>query len=553
MPGSKKVLIFNKSEQERNFLRFLLKIEDHGVFDTSNPLEALRILQEENVGLILVGSELKGMSRQDFKDLTEKLRPGVSVIFISPFPEKNKEFSIDIEEFLKLVRDYLKNMGIIDSKLLEMKKFSHSIVDRLLQIFAVNDKYFFNNNHLVSELSRKIAVRMGLEEALVEAIQIAALLRDLGKLMIHQEILQEKRRLSDVELTPMRAHPNYTVQILRQVRFPWNLDSIISQHHEHYNGSGYPLGLKGREISIGARIISVADAYYAMTTDRPYRKAMSKDQALLEIRKNAGRQFDPEVTEMFLSIAQEEPMEMMQKKCILILEREANIATVMKLIIPFHEMEIVHVMNSIDAFAAIRDKEPRLIITDIEAIGPEAFVKFYQTLKQTFVSNAYFLIVAPDETYMRDFPMNIDYILKPVNIHKLTEKVRNMSFESPLSSHQDKVPGLSGNIEDFDLSDIIQILSLGLKTAKVEIIRGKEKGILYLTRGDVVHTSVGSLRGPEAFFELMGWEEGNFSILHGQSTDEVNVTSDTMHLLLEAARMMDERKATEEQQMEKLS
>jgi HD-GYP domain-containing protein (c-di-GMP phosphodiesterase class II) len=363
-----------------------LNIEKQGIFDTSNPLEALRILQRENIGLILVGSELKGLSRQEFKELTEKLRPGVSVIFISPLPGRTEEFSINIEEFLKHVRDYLKNTGIVDSKLLEMKKFSHSVVDRLLQIFSTNDRYFFNNNHLVSELSRKIAVRMGLEETLVEAIQMAALLRDLGKLMIHQEILQEKRRLTDLELTPMRAHPDYTVQILRQVRFPWNLEAIISQHHEYYDGSGYPLGLKGREISIGARIICVADAYYAMTTDRPYRKAMSKHQALLDIKKNAGSQFDPEITEMFLSIVQEEPKETIQKKCILILEREANIATRMKVIGPFQEMEIVHVMNSIDAFGTIRQKEPQLIITDIETLGPEAFVKFYQTLKKDVCS-----------------------------------------------------------------------------------------------------------------------------------------------------------------------
>jgi len=553
LSGSKKVLILNKNAQERNFLCFLLKIEERGIFETSNPLEALRILQKEDIGLILVGSELNGLSRQDFKDLTEKLRPGVSVIFISPLPGKTEEFSINIEEFLKHVRDYLKHMGLADRKLLEMKKFSHSVVDRLLQVFSTNDRYFFNNNHLVSELSGKIAVRMGLDETLVEAIQMSALLRDLGKLMIHQEILQEKRRLTDFELTPMRAHPNYTLQILRQIRFPWNLDAIISQHHERYDGSGYPLGLKGREISVGARIICVADAYYAMTSDRPYRKAMPKHQALLDIRKNAGSQFDPEVTAIFLSIVQEEPLEMMRKKCVLILEREATIASMMKLVIPFQEMEIVHVINSIDAFGTIRQKEPQLIIADIEALGPEAFVKFHQTLERTFAPNAHFLIITPEESYMRDLPVNIDYILKPVDIEKLTEKVRSLTFDAPPPGHQDTASGLSGNIEDFDLSDIIQILGVGLKTAKIEIARGNEKGILYVVAGNVVYAAVGSLKGPEAFFELIGWKEGSFSIFHGQSPDEVNITSDTMSLLLEAASIKDKRNAVYEQHLEKFS
>jgi HD-GYP domain-containing protein (c-di-GMP phosphodiesterase class II) len=547
---SKGVLIFNKNDQERNFLRFLLKTEDHEVFDTANSLDALRIVQEENIGLMLVGSELKGMSRQNFKNMIEKLRPGVSIIFISPFPEKVEEFSINIEEFLKLIKDYLQKMNLVYTELSGMKTFSHSIVDRLLQIFTVNDKFFFNNNHLVSELSGEIAVRMGLEESLVEAIQMAALLRDLGKLMIHQQILEESRRLTQIELIPLRAHPTYSVQILRQVNFPWNLDSIISQHHEYYDGSGYPSGLKGREISIGARIISVADAYYAMTTDRPYRKAMGKEQALLEIRKKAGSQFDPEVTEIFLSLAREESFQTPKEKVVLIFEREANIATMLKLSVTVQEMELVHVTNSIDAFSYIRRMKPQLIITDVEALGPEALVKFYQAVQQIY-SKADFLVVAPNEDYVTNMIIDVDYIFRPVNVENLTEKIRSMLLGySPHTSRKRDI-GLSGNIEDFDLSDIIQILSLGLKTAKVEIIRNYEKGTLYMLHGKIVHASVGNMIGREAFFELMDWDEGNFTIIHGQQTTEINVTSDTMHLLLDAAKIIDEKNTAKKQQAEK--
>jgi HD-GYP domain-containing protein (c-di-GMP phosphodiesterase class II) len=541
MSGSKGVLIFNKNEQERKFLRFLLKTEDHGVFDTADSLGALKILQDENIGLMLVGSDLKGMSRPDFKRLIEKLKPGVSSVFISPFPEKAEELTINIEEFLKVVTDYLKGMGVVDRELSQMKKFSYSIADRLLQIFSVSDKYFFNNNHLVAELSKKIAVKMGLEESLVEAIQMGALLRDLGKLMIHQQILEENKRLTQSELTPMKAHPSYTVQILREVEFPWNLDSIIGEHHEYYDGSGYPLGLKGREISIGARIICIADSYYAMTTDRPYRKAMTKDQALVEVRKNAGSQFDPEVVEMFLSMIRQDPSLTIQKKNILIFERKANIAAMLKLGMIAEEIDIVHAANSIDALGSIRQMKPELVIADIETLGPDAFMNFYQTAQHRFAAKACFLIVAPDKGYLKDFLANIDHIFRPLTIDTLTAKVRAMLLESPLPFAQENDRGLSGRIEDFSLSDIIQILGMGLKTAKVEIDGDKGKGILYLAHGKVVHASTGNLLGPEAFYELMGCEEGSFFIRHGHSIDEVNVTLDTMYLLLEAARIIDER------------
>src|SRR5512139_808129 len=116
MSGLRKILIFVKDEQERNFLRFLLDTGNHGVIDTAQPLEALRILQNENIGLMLIGSEVEGMSRQDFKELIEKLRPGVSIIFISPFPPQATELSVYTEEFMNLLKEYLSSLGIADNE-----------------------------------------------------------------------------------------------------------------------------------------------------------------------------------------------------------------------------------------------------------------------------------------------------------------------------------------------------------------------------------------------------------------------------------------------------
>ena len=543
MSGLRKVLIFDNNEQERNFLRFLLETEDHAVIDTDKPIEALRMLQEEDIGMMLIGSEVEGMSRQDFRDLIHKLRPGISSIFIPPFHEGATELSINIEELVGLLKNYLRNMGVMENEIAEMKRFSHAIVDRLLQVFQVNDKYFFNNNHLVAELSGKIAVKMGLDENLIEAIQMAALLRDLGKLLIERQLLEEKGRLSPVELTPMKAHPSYTVQILRQVRFPWNLDSIIGQHHEAYDGSGYPVGLKGREISVGARIISIADTYCAMTTDRPYRKAISGEEALKDILHNAGRQFDPEIVEVFLSIAGRELPDVREKKVILTLEREGNITTAMKLNMPAQEADIVHAASSIEAVEIVKHKTAHVIVIDLEDLRPEAFWEFHQIVRVTFRSEAIMLVLIPNRNDMQDFPPDVNLIVKPVSMDELVTKVRTIldglySAPAPTSA-----AGLRGNLKEFELADLIQILNMGFKTAKVEIIRGTGKGMLYLERGKIVHASLGNIKGPEAFFELMGWKEGDFSIVHGQVTKDLNVMADTMYLILEAVRIMDERNA----------
>ncbi|MDA8105158.1 MAG: DUF4388 domain-containing protein [Nitrospiraceae bacterium] len=546
------ILIFNKNEEERRALSILMKTEDNRVFDTSDALEALHLLQKDNIGVILAGHET-GIARKEFKGLIDKIKPGVSVIFTSPFSPKEKEFSVNIEEFLKLINDYLKNETMLFRDLSAIRQFSYALADRLLQIFAVNDKYFFNNDHLVAELSGKIAEKMGLEDDIVEAIRMAALLRDLGRVVIHQQILEETKKLDQTELTPIKAHPIHTMQILRHVRFPWNLDTIISQHHEHYDGSGYPVGLKGREISIGARIINVVDAYYAITTDRPYRRALPKDKAISEIKKNAGSQFDPEVVEMFLSIIGEEVSEAAPKKRVLIFERELNVAAMIKLGTTVDDIEVIHATSSIEAISRIRQKNPQVVVADTDALEFETFRRFYHTARQTMGADSHFLLLVPDKDFVSQFKERVDHIVKPINMEQITLKIKGLLFDVPLPEPLEQMKGLTGRLEDFNLTDIIQILSLGLKTAKVEITRDNEKGLLYLLRGKIVHSSAGNLRGPEAFFELIRWEQGVFHILHGQVANEVNVTLDTMHLLMEACTILDEKQATKGPQLQKYS
>ncbi|MHB8881870.1 MAG: HD domain-containing phosphohydrolase [Thermodesulfovibrionales bacterium] len=541
MSTAKGILIFNKDERERQSLCGLLRNGDGDsrLFDTDDALQALNILQKEDIRVVLAGADVSAMNRKEFKDIVEKIRPGVSTVFTTPFFNKEKEFSVNIEEFLLLISNHIKKENILNKELAEVKQYAYAIADRLLQIFVVNDRYFFNNDHHVAEMSKKIALRMNLGEDLAEAIPMAALLRDIGRVVIHQQILEETKKLNQLELTPIKAHPIHTMQILRQVSFPWNLDSIIIQHHEHYDGSGYPMGLKGREITIGARIISVVDAYYAMTTDRPYRKALPKEKAIAEIKKSAGTQFDPEVVEVFLTVLSDESSDSHAKSSILIFERENNVAAMVKLSTSASDMDVMHATSSIEAISRIRQKDPQLIILDAEALEPETFLRFYNTARQSAAPTCKFLLIVTDRESAKKFGEDVFSITKPLSIEQLTLQIKSLLMDALSPAAQEEVRGLTGTLEDFNLVDIIQILSLGLKTAKVEITHGRETGILYLLRGKIVYASAGSLRGPDAFFELIRWKKGFFYIMHGHAADEVNVTVDTMHLLMDACSVMD--------------
>ncbi len=534
------ILVFIENKEEKSFFDNLLKTKDYPVFETHIALEAMKILQEKDIGLIIAGSVMEGIEGERFKLIAEKIRPGVNTVLIGPLSRENNGFLINTEEFKNLIHNSVKTEHVLRRDLGDAKQLIFALADRLLQIFGVNDRYFFNNDHLVADLSFRLAVKMGLEDNLAESIRLAALLRDLGKVGIQLQILEGTVRLNQSELTPIKEHPIHTVQLLRQIQFPWNLEFIISQHHEHYDGSGYPHGYTGRQICIGARILSVADAYYAMTTDRPYRKALSQDRAVEEMRKNAGSQFDPEVVEVFLSILKEEPAVKTSDKNILIFEKEDHLAALIKLSTNADEMQVFHTSSSIDAIVYIRQKQPALVITDIEALQPESTPRVsHIVLQMAIAQERRVLIITPDKNYPRIIGGDVDYISQPLDIAELTQKIHELISKGQPPAHREAREGLTGKIEEFSLPDIIQILSLGLKTAKVEVDGDRGSGMLYLESGKIVHASVGSLRGPQAFLELVSWRTGQFCIKHGQVTDDINVTTGTRNLLLEANKHVD--------------
>jgi HD-GYP domain-containing protein (c-di-GMP phosphodiesterase class II) len=154
----------------------------------------------------------------------------------------------------------------------------------------------------VSRLSCFTAEALRLEQDAVERIRIGALLHDIGKIGIADRVLQKPGRLTDEEMEVVKEHPEIGRRILEGVHGFAPFLGAVEFHHENWDGTGYPRGQSGEETPVDARIIHVADAYDAMTTDRPYRPGMTREQAIRILKTNAGTQFDPQIVEAFLAL-----------------------------------------------------------------------------------------------------------------------------------------------------------------------------------------------------------------------------------------------------------
>ena len=215
------------------------------------------------------------------------------------------------EEFtsydLKLISAIASQAGVAigHARLLtEMKDLFLSTVKSLVSAIDAKDDYTHRHSQRVARYSVAIAAEMGLSPKDQEDMQLAALLHDVGKIGTPEDILLKPGTLTKEEWHEMKKHPLHSVQILEQIKPFKKIVQWVRHEHERFDGKGYPDGIKGEEIPMPSRIIAVADAYDAMTSDRHYRKRMSEGEALERIRQASGTQFDPQMVKAFLEAHQ---------------------------------------------------------------------------------------------------------------------------------------------------------------------------------------------------------------------------------------------------------
>jgi len=323
VPARRRVLIVDDDTLVRDTLRFVLEDAGYDVWATTHGADALAVLESQPIDIVLSDIFMPGMKGFDLLKQIRQRRPGVPVILITGFgniemarqalkegatdfvtkPYNVHEIPILIER--NLTRHTLESLRIRDMQE-EVQRSYRATLEALLAVLDTRDTETEGHSERVAAYTMLIAHQLGLPKEELPHIERGALLHDIGKIGVPDHILYKPGPLTPDEWEIMRQHPVIGYRMCMKVGMLHPAAPIVLHHHERWDGKGYPHGLSGEEIPLGARIFAIADTLDAMTSNRPYRKALSFAQAREEIERCAGTQFDPELVKVFLSLPEEE-------------------------------------------------------------------------------------------------------------------------------------------------------------------------------------------------------------------------------------------------------
>lgn len=304
-------------------IKRLVEGEGYACLTAQSGFQALSLLGENAIDVVVTDVAMPGMdgielTRQInenhdadiimmtgyFKDLSYEaaIRFGASDFIKKPFAAE--EFLIRLKRVLNERRDKEE----LNSTLARMTRVLDGVIQSLSSTVEARDPYTSGHQKRVARLAEAIAGHMNLSRDRIETIGLAGIIHDLGKVAIPSEILSKPSKLSDIEFSLIQTHSQVGYEIIKNIPFDTPIAQIVRQHHEKLDGSGYPGGLKGDEILLESRIMTVADVVEAMASHRPYRPSLGLDLAIREISDTQKAVYDPEVVKACIAVLKEMPL-----------------------------------------------------------------------------------------------------------------------------------------------------------------------------------------------------------------------------------------------------
>ena len=312
------ILLVDDEENNLQLLKRTLRGQ-YELLTATNGKQALEVVAEhsKDIALIVTDQRMPEMSGTDFLKQVANEYPNIVKILLTGqadteiMVESINECQIfqyilkpfDPIDLTETIKNGINKYDLANNKnemLKDLRELFYKTIKSISSALDAKDQYTHGHSLRVTLYSLILATELGLDKTMLEEIETAGLLHDIGKVGIPQRILCKPGKLTDEEFEIMKSHPEQGEQIVKKIKKLGIISNWLKAHHERWDGKGYPQGLKGEEIPISARIITLADTYDAMTSTRSYRQALSHETAIAEIERCAGSQFDPKLAELFI-------------------------------------------------------------------------------------------------------------------------------------------------------------------------------------------------------------------------------------------------------------
>ncbi|CAN5830286.1 hypothetical protein BH23GEM9_BH23GEM9_29960 [soil metagenome] len=431
------------------------------------------------------------------------------------------------------------------------------VADLLMGLLEYRDPYFRGSSSLARLLAGGIARRLRLEPAATQEIELATVLRDMGQLPLKGMLSQVGSGLTPDARRHVERHVDTALALLEGINLPEPVRLAIRHHHERWEGSGYPDGLSGNDIPIGARIMAVADTFSALIAARPHRLPRSVDSALTEMRDLAGTQFDPDIVAALIGVVASTEWRgpgFGLREHVMVVdpdETRAIIATTRLCSGGF----LAEAAFSADGAMARLDRSrvsPLAGLILSADLPGDDLLRLLHLLRQS-PRFAFTPVLVTQSDAGRQLallrsgadaclPEGSSYEEVEATFQAFLRRERRADSRRPRRVLESRVTGLHGNVEDFPLSWLLQVLNYDGRTAAVFITTADDEGSIYLDRGNPRLAQTRSLSGEEAFRAMLGWKAGTFVVDPGAETDRRTISRPLMNLLREEA-VVDDRSA----------
>ncbi len=526
MQHYKRLLVLERNRAVGEHVQKFLKLEGYDATVVHDKDEALEMLQNVPFDTLVVS---EGMSADGLL-IRDEVR--------------KREIRVE----LRVIKDF--GSAILRQQhgdsLEKVQKSYYSSLSMLTNLLECYDPFLYGHSARVAEYVGRVAMALDLPPDDQETIKIACYFHDLPQLL--NDFEQRRDKALPAEVDPARLPRIRPEDFFKIVPDGMDVRPILRHLQERYDGKGYPDRLERDQIPIGSRIISAADTYVHMISGSSSRKPLKRVNAMDQLVQLAGQAFDPQVVEQFLVILKQDLREgdsAEEKETILVVDI-TNEDSLFKLKLRDEGHRVLSAGRTRDAMNLLKQQVPDLIISDVDLPDLDGF-QFLEHLKKEKPTRSIpflFLSDKNDSTYIaRALRLGADdYLLRTYSMEILFLKIRKVlaRAERERGYRPEERRGVSGSLREMGILEIIQILGAGAKTARIELRRESERADIYMSDGQTIYASIGDQEGEDAFYRIMSWEDGEFTIHPNVTISRKNIFSPNEMLLLRVLHRLDE-------------